>query len=159
MFEEAHPEVPADDPTRRLAVLLGAAGLAPFAVLSLWLAGLPLDHEWRSATMLLLTGYGAVILSFLGGTRWGLAVARRGAEARRDIAISVVPPLLGWVALVLPPYLAFVLLAVAFAAQGAWDALAGQSGTLPLWFVRLRSQLTVVVVIAMVIAFGATAAG
>lgn len=159
MLDEARPEASPDDPARRLAVLLATVGIAPFAVLSLWLAGLPLDHVWRSTTILLLCGYAAVVLSFLGGTRWGLAVAGHGEDLRRDIAVSVVPPLLGWVALLLPAHFAFVLLAVAFAAQGAWDALAGQVGILPHWFVRLRTQLTIVVVIAMVIAFAATANG
>lgn len=159
MLDDPKPEASPADPSRRLAVLLGAAGLLPFVVLAIWLGGIPVDHVWRGTTILLLSGYAAVALSFLGGMRWGLAVTGHGADTRRDIAISVVPPLLGWLALVLPPHLAFVLLAVAFAAQGAWDALAGQTGILPLWFVRLRMQLTIVVVIAMVIAFAATAAG
>jgi hypothetical protein len=159
LLDDPKPEAAADDPARRTATLLGVAGLAPFAVLSLWLAGIPADHVWRGTTILLLAGYAAVVLSFLGGTRWGLAVAGHGDDLRRDIAVSVAPPLLGWVALMLPPHYAFVLLAVAFAAQGAWDALAGQNGLLPHWFVRLRMQLTVVVVLAMVIAFAATATG
>jgi hypothetical protein len=159
VLDEARPEAAPDDPARRLAVLLATAGIAPFAVLSLWLAGIPADHVWRGTTILLLSGYAALVLSFLGGTRWGLAVAGHGQYLRRDVAVSVVPPLLGWVALLLPAHFAFVLLAVAFAAQGAWDALAGQAGLLPSWFVRLRMQLTIVVVIAMVTAFAATANG
>jgi hypothetical protein len=158
VLDEQKPEASPDDPVRRMALQLGLAGLAPFAVLSLWLAGIPADHVWRATTILLLAGYGAVILSFLGGTRWGLAVAGHGGTAR-DVAISVVPALIGWAALLMPPHYGFVLLAVAFAGQGAWDALAGQSGILPAWFARLRMQLTVVVVIAMVIAFAATAGG
>lgn len=159
MFEEPRPEAAPDDGARRLAVVLAVAGVVPFALLSLWLAGIPVDHVWRGATILLLSSFAAVTLSFLGGARWGLAVAGHGGDLRRDIAISAAPPLIGWIALLLPPHLAFVLLAVAFAAQGAWDALAGQAGLLPAWFVRLRMQLTVAVVVAMVVAFAATAGG
>ena len=148
-----------DDPERRLATWLAAAGLAPIAVLSVWLAGIPADHIWRDISILLLASYGAIVLSFLGGSRWGLAVAGHGTERQRDLAVSMAPPLIGWLAFLLPPQYGFVVLAVAFAAQGAWDALAGQTGLLPLWFVRLRTYLTIGVVVGMIIAYAATATG
>lgn len=146
-------------PDRVLATRLGIAGLIPFLVLALWLAAIPVDHVWREMTTRLLTGYAAIVLSFLGGARWALAVAGNYSEARRDIALSILPAMLGWAVMFIPPHLAFVLLAVGFAAHGAWDALSGQAGVLPAWFVRLRTQLTAVVVVAMIIAFAATAAG
>ena len=47
--------------------------------------------------------YGAVILSFLGGIRWGAALRGIGASQRRfDFAISVIPSLAGWAALLIP---------------------------------------------------------
>lgn len=159
MLDDQKPEAPPHDPARRLAAQLGTISLVPFAILSLWLAGIPVDHVWRGTTILLLTGYGAVVLSFLGGVHFALAVTGSGGDRRRDIALSIVVALVGWIALVLPAHLAFVLLAVAFAALGAWDAFAGQAGHLPLWYARHRSLHTVVVVVAMVIAFAATAAG
>jgi len=142
-----------------LAIRLGFAGLVPLVVLSLWLAGIPVEHVWREMTIRLLTGYCAVVLSFLGGVRFALAMSGAYAGTRRDIAISVLPALLAWAVMFIPPYLGFVLLAVAFAAHGAWDALSGQGGIVPAWFVRLRTQLTAVAVISMIIAFAATAAG
>ena len=159
MSESRQAERKQAGPDKALAVRLGFAGLVPLIVLSLWLAGIPVDHVWREMTIRLLTGYAAVVLSFLGGMRWALAVAGAYAETRRDIAISVVPALLGWAVMFIPPHFGFVLLAVAFAAHGAWDALAGQSGIMPAWFVRQRTQLTAAAVITMIIAFAATAAG
>lgn len=153
-----HPAAGADA-NRALATRLGFAGLIPLAVLSLWLAGIPVDHVWRDMTIKLLTTYSAIMLSFLGGARWGAALAGVHPRTVRDMALAVLPPLLAWGVLFIPPNYAFVLLAVAFAAQGAWDALAGQAGELPDWFVRLRTQLTAVAVVAMVIAFAATANG
>ena len=47
---------------------------------------------------------------------------RHDGEAARLI-LGIVPPLVGWIAIVVPAPLNFVLLAVAFAAQGAWDSL------------------------------------
>jgi hypothetical protein len=135
---------------------LALAGFVPFAVLALWLYGIAPDHPWRQGTIVLLTAYGAIILSFLGGLRWGIALTDRDGESRRDLMLGVVPPLLGWSAIVVPPPLTFVLLAVAFAAQGAWDSLTLTSDAVPAWFRRLRIQMTMLVVAALVVAFVAT---
>jgi hypothetical protein len=137
---------------RRLAL----AGFLPFAVLALWLFGIAADHPWRQATILLLAGYGAIILSFLGGIRWGIAILASSGERQRDLILSLVPPLVGWMALTAAPPLIFVILAVAFAAQGAWDSLTLAPGMAPDWFRRVRIQLTIMVVAAMVVAFVAT---
>lgn len=157
--DEPQPAADAAAPDRALATRLGYAGLVPLAVLTVWLAGIPADHVWRGMTIRLLVAYAAIVLTFLGGTRWGAALVAGHPRTARDIALAVLPALLGWAVLFIPPAYAFVLLAVAFAAQGAWDALSGQTGTLPAWFARLRAQLTAVAVIAMIVAFAATAAG
>lgn len=157
--DEGQTAADAAAPDRALARRLGYAGLVPLAILTIWLAGIPVDHVWRGMTIRLLVAYAAVVLVFLGGTRWGAALVAGHPRSARDIALAVLPALLGWVVPFIPPAYAFVLLAVAFAAQGAWDALAGQAGALPAWFARLRAQLTAVAVIAMIVAFAATAAG
>lgn len=138
---------------------LALLGFAPFAVLSLWLAGIAPDHPWRDGTIVLLKTYAAVILSFLGGIRWGLAMRGGEGVARRDMAASIVPPLAGWAALFAPAPYAFALLAVAFAAMGAWDNLAVHRGAAPAWFGRMRALLTLLVVTAMVVAFAGAARG
>ena len=72
----------ADAGLARIGRMLAFAGFLPFAVLALWLYGIAPDHPWRQGTIVLLTGYAAVVLSFLGGIRWGLAVlAQRHASA------------------------------------------------------------------------------
>ena len=141
-----------------VALRLGYAGLAPAVILSLWLYGIPADHAWRTTTITLLTSYAAVVLSFLGGIRWGYAMSEPQEDSARLLAVSVVPALGGWAAFFVPPPYSFVLLAVAFAALGAWDSLSAQSGRMPDWFARLRMQLTAGIVVTMIIAFAATAA-
>ena len=136
--------------------LLGALGLIPFVVLSLWLYAIPADHVWRSQTIALLCGYGAVILSFLGGARWGLAISRPSDDGARTLTLAMAPPLVGWASLATPVPYAFAVLAVAFAAQGAWDAFAVHAGSAPHWYGRLRTMLTIVVVATMVLALVAT---
>ncbi|MBO6900784.1 MAG: DUF3429 domain-containing protein [Rhizobiaceae bacterium] len=159
----AEPEKPEEIQAREqtspqtVARRLGYAGLVPAIVLSLWLYGIPVDHLWRETTIALLTGYAAVVLSFLGGIRWGYAMADTGDDTARLLAISVVPALGGWAAFFIPPPYSFVILAVAFAAHGAWDSLSAQSGNMPGWFARLRMQLTAGIVLTMIVAFAATA--
>jgi hypothetical protein len=143
----------------RTGRILAFAGFIPFAVLALWLYGIAPDHPWRQGTINLLTGYAAATLSFLGGIRWGIAMLGGSGERRRDLMLSAVPPLVGWAALAIKPPLVFVLLAVAFAAQGAWDSLTLPPGAAPDWFRRVRIQLTIMAVAAMVLAFVATSSG
>lgn len=149
----------ADDARRmaRLARGLALAGFIPFAVLSLWLAGIAADHPWRAETNLLLKTYAALILSFLGGIRWGTAMLSRSVAAGRDMVASIVPSLVGWAALFVPAPHTYALLAVAFAAMGAWDNFAVHDKIAPAWFGRMRALLTVLVVSAMVVAFIGTA--
>ena len=149
-FDDARTDAPDDATAARLGRILVLAGFIPFAALALWLYGIAPDHPWRQGTITLLTGYGAVVLSFLGGIRWGLALRRHDGEA--DLILGIVPPLVGWIAIVVPAPLNFVLLAVAFAAQGAWDSLTLTPG----WFRRIRIRMTLLVVAALVVAFVAT---
>lgn len=155
-LDEADTQGTDDAGLARTGRTLAVIGFLPFAVLALWLYGIAPDHPWRQGTISLLSGYAAVTLSFLGGIRWGIAMLGLTRERRRDLMPSIVPPLVGWAALSIEPPLVFVLLAVAFAAQGAWDSLTLPPGAAPDWFRRVRIQLTILVVAAMVLAFVAT---
>lgn len=140
----------------RTAVRLGVLGALPFLILSLWLAGIAADHPWRPATIALLTQYSAVVLSFLGGIRWGLAMRQTGSARTLDMVMTILPPLVAWASLSVPLPYTFAALAAAFAAHGAWDAFAVHSGAAPRWYGRLRGALTAIVVAALVLAFFAT---
>lgn len=145
-----------DSQAVRTARMLGYAGLIPFVCLSLWLYAIAPDHEWHDGTILLLLAYGAVVLSFLGGVRWGLALNRGDEGGALEYGLSVVPSLIGWLSVAMPVPYAFGVLAVAFAAHGAWDALAVHAERAPAWYGNLRSILTAAVVVTMFVAFIAT---
>lgn len=106
----------------------------------------------------LLLLYGAVILSFLGGIRWGLALVHHDAEGqRRDLIASTVPSLWGWMAAFVGGAAGYGLLALGFAAMGAWDRALKDRTDVPAWFVALRLRLTLMVVPTMALAAYAVA--
>jgi hypothetical protein len=95
-----------------LAHTLGYAGLIPFVLLTalLWLITTELQH-WVA---LALAGYAALIASFMGGVHWGIAwLSARHASAHHErphhaqrphLLWGVVPSLLAWPGLLMPPF-------------------------------------------------------
>ena len=142
--------------TARLASRLAYAGFLPVAALTLWLAAIGSGHPWRETTAALLSTYAALALVFVAGVRWGLAFLDRRDQAERNLAIGVVAVAAAWAAAMMSAHHAFVLLALAFAAHGAWDAFGVQAGTVPGWYGRVRTRMTFLMVAAMIVAFVAT---
>ena len=123
----------------RPALWLGMAGALPFLLLAA--ATLLAAPEHRPEAARAAAGYGAVILSFLGGIHWGLAL-RAGRPDWRPLGLGVVPSLVGWAALLLPLQGSSMLLAIAFVAMAVIDHRAARSGAAPAWYPRLRWPLS-----------------
>jgi hypothetical protein len=145
---------------QRQAQWLGNLGLLPFFALALatWLPVAP-PHTGLPAW--LLVGYAAVILSFLGAVHWGFALLTPGltrAQARQALLWSVVPSLLGWLALALalgglPPAVVLLLLIADFVLCRLMDgALLRVFTTAPAWYLPLRTRLTVGACLALALA-------
>ena len=107
------------------AYVLGYLGLLPFvaAALAVWFAP-PAASAFASRALLT---YGAVILSFLGAVHWGLAMQSSQAGRDRQLALSVLPALVAWAALLLSPILAFPVLVISFAVMNAADRRAAEA--------------------------------
>src|SRR5208282_5305713 len=93
------------------ARVLGVAGLIPFALGALAVNFAPEIKAEAAATLLL---YGSVILSFLGGIRWGFAVLEE-EKAGWAYGLSVVPSLAAWFAAIVGGPGGLLVLAAAFA--------------------------------------------
>ena len=92
-------------------------------------------------------GYGAVILSFMGGIRWGRALSlEEPALAGGQMILSVAPSLAAWLALLIDRPWSLVLLMVCFALQAGWDLSSARNGLLPSWFGRLRLAISLIVI-------------
>ncbi|AQZ95658.1 DUF3429 domain-containing protein [Halopseudomonas phragmitis] len=140
----------------RLAVGLGMVGMIPFVTgaLGLWVT----PEVWRERVMEELLGYAAVILAFMGAIHWGLAMrAEESSEkAPFQLGLSVIPPLLGWVALSLPIGLAIPVFFFAYAALYYADIWAVNHGLAPVWYPALRKPLSIVVILSLLVAWAAT---
>jgi hypothetical protein len=134
---------------------LGALGAIPFVFLAV--TGHFLEGPTRGQAFFALAAYGAVVLSFLGGIHWGLAIAGFGPRANdeasfRRLAFSVTPSLVGWGALLVPPPSGLMLLAVAFVWLLVFDSQASRKAQAPAWYPRLRRPLTLAVVASLTFA-------
>ena len=134
------------------ALVLGLAGLIPFVAgaAAQWtrIPLLPADTGLKLAIV-----YGAIILSFLGGIRWGTAIGPydQGRQTL-EFSASVLGSLAGLAAVFLPAIPALALLIAGFLMQGLWDVMSVDAGRLPSWFGRLRMILTAGAVISLVAA-------
>lgn len=137
----------------RTLSLAGAIPLIAGAVL-LWVGNVGgLSGEFVSSA---LKGYSAVILSFLGGVHWGLALSARDPGARdRELLISIVPALVGWIAILFASKIALMVLAIAFLLQGLFDIWMALKDHAPNWYARLRAEMTAVVCVILVVAWAA----
>ena len=88
------------------AMALGYAGLLPFVAGAalVWLV----QGEAHVYAAMALSAYAAVILSFLGGIHWGLAM-RQPVAPLPTLVWGVVPSLVAWVAVVMPAYAGLVV--------------------------------------------------
>ncbi|TDH63966.1 DUF3429 domain-containing protein [Dankookia rubra] len=128
-----------DQPLPRPTLWLGLAGLLPFlgSALLAWTA----PAEWRGVALYALAAYGAVILSFLGAVHWGLALRAPATEAAATaprLGLGVLPSLVGWVALLLPPLPGLSLLALGILGTAAVETAAAGRGLVPPAYLQLR---------------------
>ena len=133
--------------TPPVVLIYGVLGLIPFMAPVLFSLWVPAHGAFLSVIAL---GYGALILSFLGGARWAFEVAKP-APGFGTVTLSMLPTLAG-LGLLLAPWLArpvqLTAMAVLLAAQFFWDV---RSRGLPGWYPRLRAMLTVVAVGALIV--------
>ena len=122
----------------RVVLGYGLAGLIPFWAPAV--AGLAWP-ETRGLAGLLLAAYAALILSFLGGARFGRAVLDAPPSVA-TISLSMLPTLAGLAILAMPPSLRTVQLlslAAALSVHWLWDL---RDKGAPAWMPRLRTILT-----------------
>jgi hypothetical protein len=140
------------------AAALGYAGAIPFIVASL-LSWFP-DPAVTHTAIVMLIGFSVVILSFMGGVRWGIATSLESGPTFPQLTIAIVPAAVSWVALILGSDIVDLgkdayavqlgLMIVAFILLLLSDLQITRSGEAPDWYPGLRIPLTLLVEAALI---------
>lgn len=146
MFRQTTPQVP---------MALMFAGIIPFAATS------GLMFVWRDDLALLNTAalwlmvYSSVILSFIGGVRWGAEIAKRERPRFAELGPSIIGALAGW-GFVMAGF-RYGMQTWIFAGMGAaltlhyfYDSI---SPELPIWYRRMRLWPTLGAVLSLALAY------
>ncbi len=129
-----------------LPLLLGLAGLIPFVAATAMVWWAPMT--WQFIAIQAFLYYSAVILSFLGGVQWGVAMSLEPAGSagfNRRLLLSMGPSLIAWPALLLHPYTGAWALAAGFLLVRLHEWGRDSRALLPGWYQSLRNLLTLVV--------------
>lgn len=139
-------------PSAHTVRLLGYAGLIPFSAGAAWVWATRAAPAGAFAAFA-LEAYAATIVAFLGGVHWGPAL-RDGGRDRAALVWGVVAQLAAWLALLLPPRPALVVLASLLAVCYVFDRrMYGRAG-LADWL-PMRWRLTVGAVVCCLAAAAA----
>jgi len=148
------------DPTPKAARRVGYAALLPFIAGAVGVVTLSPGLDGMAAFLQMT--YGASILSCFGAVHWGLAMARYTANNRVEITrlklslqycLAIVPALLAWSSLPLPPFQGMTVLLVGYSLALMGDIFASNQGLIPPWYLRLRIPFTLVVLTTLGVSY------
>lgn len=152
------PRAANNDTAKSVSRMTGAAAaLAYFAAAPLIVAALAIvggDAAIVPAAMTFMGLYGAALIVFFGGVRWGVAVMKPGGPTARSL-IGAALPLLAALPLFLPfdPALKFGAIMALIVILLLDDLGATRRGSgAPEWYLGVRVPLTVLVEIAFLVA-------
>lgn len=131
------------------ALDLASAGLIPFYVPTVFMAA---SRGFFPELAYIQLAYAASIASFVGGARWGFALPE-SSPARPDwlnLANSVVPSLLAWMAMLMCDNILSAGLMVIMALGTALHYDLSLLPTYPSWLKALRAGQTVVAIVSLV---------
>ncbi len=138
-----------------LAILLSVLGLIPF--IGCGLAALDPDPTTAARMLSALIAYAGVTLAFAGGVHWGFQLQSLRQDSfveRARLGLSILAPLVGWIAALLPlvvaPWVSLIVLIAAYIGAVLVEQEAARRGLLPPRYLWLRWGFTLVAVAMMV---------
>ncbi len=137
---------------RRAATVLAIAACFPFLALAISSFQVGRDSAVHETLIDIFRAWSIIVLSFMGGTRWGMAVQREEAM-QLNLWMSILIPCVAWLCFFLPDNFMVPGLLVAYCGMGAWDSISANNGLLPVWFGKVRIIMTLLIAFAHIIAF------
>jgi hypothetical protein len=133
----------------RSVTVLGLLGLAPFFFFAILILKTPHDTFALKG----FYEYSAIVLSFLGGTHWGVLAQARSVGQTSSFRLywlwSIFPPFVAWLVLWFPPtWQGIVALIFMNILQYAMDVRLTKLNILPFWLLQLRRVLTLLAMLA-----------
>lgn len=133
---------------QHFAQRLGFAGLLPF----LGLAGAALLDLNGALAVQWFIVYSAVIISFIAGIQWGLAMTTSSATHTRRLGWSMVPPVIAWGAVIAGHWWSYLaVVAILALLHLFWLNYERRHCSEYSWYLELRGRLTFTVVALHVI--------
>ena len=136
---------------QRSFLILGTLGLIPFVVIFAAYFISPPEEKVYEFLIYLFVAYAAIIASFLGGIQWGMIISRVDLlfNIGFPLAMSVIPTLLAWSALLVFQSLNFslTLIIASFIFATMNDFYLYNLKVTPYWFLNMRVPLSAVVII------------
>lgn len=131
------------------ALVLGFGGLIPFVSVPFSMISTGTFTLSLVQTQIV---YGACILAFIGGIRWGLVMPANSSVSAdwKNLTYGVLPSLLATVAPLLSPAKGLSLLIVGLITVAVWDK---RLGGYPAWFLGMRFILTFVACLSLLSSF------
>ena len=134
-----------------IAMILSLLGLAPLIFLACGAVGtIP---ETASRMLIALIDYASLILAFVGGVHWGLALPPGAVRPTLRFAAGILPLVAAWIGLVLAqlvaPWIALAVLIIGYLGTVLAEHRAAQRSLLPLPYVWARWGFSVVAVVMM----------
>ncbi len=130
----------------RIVTIAAIFGLLPFIVALVVTISpdlLPIEKTIFESAII---GFGVIILSFLGGVRWGLKL-EGGAGNDLIFIVAMLGSAAGFFILLMPHTFGLIILTIGFALQGAWDMF---SSGVPELYARLRASMTWIVCLLLI---------
>lgn len=138
----------------KVPTIITIVSIIPFVLLSV----LTTFHLFEEATLLnLMVTYAAIMLSFLAGTPWGIAIDHQNVHnkvANQLYMLSTGMVLLAWMVLLIPDVLTQMLcLTVLFTIAWGIDSMLHNYNIVPLWFFTIRSIVTPIVIVSIYVSY------
>lgn len=134
--------------THGFANIIGYCGLIPFLGLSV-LYAMTQDEKQAGFVLFALIAYAAIILSFVGAIHWGRSL-HEPHMVRSNLLqiITIIPTLLGWVALLVPAKIGLPILIFGFVMIYLFDRMQYRD---LFWMQKLRFHLSMGAVLSLLI--------
>ncbi|XP_022097225.1 transmembrane protein 69-like [Acanthaster planci] len=132
------------------ALTLGLSGLIPFVAPTLYTAA---TFSVAPNILWAQVAYGASILSFLGGVRWGFALLERQdvGPTWSMLGYSIMPSLIAWLGLLMPLQASQICIMTGLLMAWAADM---SIKVYPAWFRSLRLTLSLVALLSLGVSYG-----